>query len=132
MARKYSEAPTDTQVAVASRDENIHEDPLEFELWRFTESGNRREGTARERVATKEMQAPIETPASPTSAAVSEAAIKVSLELEHPDAAQLPRLLYPQMLHNDTPDGTPLLSPSNARSTASDADLPPQSRLVDV
>lgn len=56
-----TEAPTDTQVAVASKDEveasfpatsvllttfpmwNIHEDPLEFEPWRFSESGKRRE-----------------------------------------------------------------------------------------
>ncbi|KAK0239623.1 hypothetical protein EDD85DRAFT_949472 [Armillaria nabsnona] len=172
-----TEAPIDTQVAVASKNENIHEDPLEFEPWRFSESGNGRDPSRffavtqleglvshvplnfdgysqrarcktlpfgfllqffQQDKATKEMQAPIETPTSPTSAAVSEAAINVSmvsLTFEHLDA-QLPRLLYPQMLHDDTPDGTPLLSPSNTRSTASDAELlpsPPQPlSLVDV
>ncbi|SJL12118.1 uncharacterized protein ARMOST_15539 [Armillaria ostoyae] len=93
------------------------------------------------RSMTKEMQAPTETPTTRdgTSAGVSEAAIKVSivsLAFEHPDVARIPRLLYPQMLHDDPPDDTPPLSPSSIRSTGSDAELPPSPPqpppLVDV
>ncbi|KAK0436948.1 hypothetical protein EV421DRAFT_1907723 [Armillaria borealis] len=72
---------------------------------------------------TKEMQTPIETSIT-TSAGVSEAAIKasiVSLSFEHPDVARLPRLLYPQMLHDDPPNDT---SPPSPSSTGSDAELP--------
>ncbi|KAK0462903.1 uncharacterized protein EV420DRAFT_1638995 [Desarmillaria tabescens] len=78
----------------------------------------------------QEKRAPTETRTTgdETSAGVSEAVTKasmVSLIFEHPDVAQLPRLLYPQMLHDSTPHDIPPLSPSRIRSTGFDTELPP-------
>ncbi|KAK0462902.1 uncharacterized protein EV420DRAFT_1521524 [Desarmillaria tabescens] len=91
----------------------------------------------------QEKRAPTETRTTgdETSPRVSEAVTKtsmVSLTFEHPDVARLPRLLYPQVLHDNPPNDTLPLSPSRVRSTGSgsDAELPPSPPqsppLVDV
>ncbi|PBK87272.1 hypothetical protein ARMGADRAFT_462971 [Armillaria gallica] len=78
--------------------------------------------TAREMATQSNSQGLRETPNTRDGTAVAKISM-ISLKFDDPDVNGLPRLLYPQVLHDDPSDDTPPLASSSIRSASSNVQL---------